>query len=61
MWFWPVNEMTELVSSMPTPQLGANLRECEDQNWFKSQAVPMFRFDLCKMFSRTPGGMHTSC
>jgi hypothetical protein len=22
MWFWPVDEMTELVSSMPAPQFG---------------------------------------
>jgi hypothetical protein len=22
MWFWPVNEMIELVSGMPAPQLG---------------------------------------
>jgi hypothetical protein len=22
MWFWPVNEMTELVSGMPAPQFG---------------------------------------
>jgi hypothetical protein len=33
---------------------GANLRECEDQSWFKIQAVPVFRFDLCKMYSYTP-------
>jgi hypothetical protein len=23
MWFWPVNEMTELVSGMPAPAFGA--------------------------------------
>jgi hypothetical protein len=22
MWFWPVNEMTEIVSGMPAPQFG---------------------------------------
>jgi hypothetical protein len=45
MWFWPVNEMTEPVSDMPTPQLGTNLRECEDQSWFKVQDVHVTRFD----------------
>jgi hypothetical protein len=45
MWFLPVNEMIELVSGMPAPQLGTNLRECEDQSWFKVQAVPVFLFD----------------
>jgi hypothetical protein len=34
---------------------GTNLRECEDQSWFKVQAVPVFRFDWRKMSSRTPG------
>jgi hypothetical protein len=33
---------------------GANLRVCEDQRFFKVQADPVFRFDLCKMFSHTP-------
>jgi hypothetical protein len=33
---------------------GTNLRECEDQSWFKVQAVPVFRFDWYKMFSHTP-------
>jgi hypothetical protein len=28
---------------------GTNLRECEDQSWFKVQAVPVFRFDGCMM------------
>jgi hypothetical protein len=51
--------MTELVSGMPASQLGANLRECEDQSLFKVQAVPVFRFDLFKKFSRTPGGRVT--
>jgi hypothetical protein len=35
---------------MPTPQFGANLRECEDQSWFNVQAVPVIRFDWCKTF-----------
>jgi hypothetical protein len=25
---------------------GTNLRECEDQSWFKVQAVPVFRFHV---------------
>jgi hypothetical protein len=41
MWFWPVNEMTELVSGIPTPEFGSNLRECEDKSRFKVQAVPV--------------------
>jgi hypothetical protein len=28
--------------------------ECKDQSWFKVQAVPVFRFGWCKMFSSTP-------
>jgi hypothetical protein len=54
MWFWYLNEMTALVSGMPAPQFGTNLRECEDQSWFKARAVPVFRFDWRKMSSRTP-------
>jgi hypothetical protein len=38
---------------------GTNLRECEDQSWFKVQAVPVFRFDWCKIFSLTPRGSYT--
>jgi hypothetical protein len=37
--------MTELVSGMSAPQFEKNLRECEDQGWFKVQAVHVFRFD----------------
>jgi hypothetical protein len=44
MWFWPVNELTELVSGMPAASF-TNLRECEDQSWFKVQAVTVFHFD----------------
>jgi hypothetical protein len=33
---------------------GTNLPECEDHSWFKVQAVPVFRFNCCKMFSRAP-------
>jgi hypothetical protein len=33
--FWPDNEMIELVCGMPAPQLGSNLRECEDQSWIR--------------------------
>jgi hypothetical protein len=50
------NKMNELVSGVPAAQFETNLRECEDQNWLKVQAVPVFRFELCKMISRTPGG-----
>jgi hypothetical protein len=32
---------------------GKKLCECQSQIWFKIQAVPVFRFDLCKMFSST--------
>jgi hypothetical protein len=34
--------------------LATNLRECQDQSWFKVQAVPVLRFDLCEKFSSTP-------
>jgi hypothetical protein len=36
--------MIELVSRMRL-NLGKNFRECEDQSWFKIEAVPVFRFD----------------
>jgi hypothetical protein len=53
MWFGPVNEMIELVSGMQHHNSGMNHREYEDQSWFKVQVVPVFRFDRCKMSSRT--------
>jgi hypothetical protein len=28
---------------------GTNLRQCEDQSWFKIQEVPVVRLDSCKM------------
>jgi hypothetical protein len=43
--FWPVNEMTELVSGMPVPQFG------DESSWVL--AVPVFRFYLCKTYSLT--------
>jgi hypothetical protein len=55
MWLWPVNEMIEFVSGMPAPQFGDEFCECEDQSWFKVQAVPVFHLYWCKMFPRTPG------
>jgi hypothetical protein len=45
--------MIELASSMPAPQFGDESSESEDQSKF--EAVPMFRCDSCKMFSRTTG------
>jgi hypothetical protein len=58
--------MTEPVSGCQRLNSGTNLRECEDQSRFKVQAVPVFRFDRCKMSSRAlyitsraPGGMRT--
>jgi hypothetical protein len=33
MWFRSATVMTELISGMSAPQLGTNLRECEDQSW----------------------------
>jgi hypothetical protein len=45
------NERTELVSGLLAPP---NPRECEDHSWIKVQAVPVFRFDSCKMSARTP-------
>jgi hypothetical protein len=40
MWFWPVNEMITLVSSIPHLNSGTNLRECEDQSWFSRGLNP---------------------
>jgi hypothetical protein len=59
MWFWLINETIDFISGMPAPQFG------DEYSWvrgsqlvqgsrFKVQAVSVFRFDLCKMFSRTP-------
>jgi hypothetical protein len=45
MWFCPVIEMVELVSGKPASSFEDKSRECEDQSWFKVQAVPVFRFD----------------
>jgi hypothetical protein len=59
MWFWPDNKMIELVSGCQYLNLGINLREGEDQSLFTVQAVPLFRYDWCKMSSRTRGGSHT--
>jgi hypothetical protein len=41
MWLWPANEKTELVLGMQAPQFEEGLYACEDQSWFKVQAVPM--------------------
>jgi hypothetical protein len=41
--FWLDNEMVEFASGMWASQsIRGNLRECEDQSWFKVQAVPCF-------------------
>jgi hypothetical protein len=55
MRFWPVNEI--LFLTFQRLNSGMNLPTCEDQSWFKVQAV--FRLDWCKMFSRIPGGTRT--
>jgi hypothetical protein len=52
MWFRP-NVMAGLTCTMSGPQFGDESSECEAQSWFKVQAVPVFHFDWCKMFSRT--------
>jgi hypothetical protein len=33
---------------------GTNLRECEEQSWFKVQAVPVVRFEWYKIFCLRP-------
>jgi hypothetical protein len=38
MWFWPVNDIIELVFGVPAPQFDDE-SSCEDQSWFKVQAV----------------------
>jgi hypothetical protein len=59
--------MYEIVSGMPNLSSATNFRECEDRNWFKVQAVPVIRFDGCKLFrlplkifSRTPRDTSTT-
>jgi hypothetical protein len=48
MWFWHGLLMRWLSLFLACQHLrtGTNLRECEDQSWFKVQAVPVFRLDL---------------
>jgi hypothetical protein len=53
MWFWPVNEMTELVSGMPAPQFGDESSECE-----KIRAGSKFK-RFVKMSSRNSWGTRT--
>jgi hypothetical protein len=55
MWFWAVNEMTELVSRMPAPQFGDESSWVRGSELIQGQAVPVFRYDWCKMSSRAPG------
>jgi hypothetical protein len=55
MWFCPVMRWLSLFLACQHLNSGTNLRECEDQSWFKVQAVPVFRFDWYKVFSRAPG------
>jgi hypothetical protein len=60
MWFWPVNEMTELVSGMPAPQCGdessrtrgSELHQCSSGFYFP------FLIDVT-MFSSIPYDVHT--
>jgi hypothetical protein len=42
---------SDLILACQHLSLGTNLRECKDQRCFKVQAVPINRFDRCKMFS----------
>jgi hypothetical protein len=48
MWVWRANDMMFLSSQHFNSE--TNLHECEDQSWFKVQAIPVFCFDWCKMF-----------
>jgi hypothetical protein len=48
--------MTEPVSACQHLSSGTNLRECEDQSWFKVQAVPCFVLIDVRCF-RVPSGV----
>jgi hypothetical protein len=50
MLLWTLNKITEFVCGKPAPRFGEELRECEDQSWFKVEAVPVFHFHWCKSF-----------
>jgi hypothetical protein len=52
MWSYPVNEWLSLFLACQHLSSGKNLRECENQSWFKVQVVPVFRFDWYTKFSR---------
>jgi hypothetical protein len=60
MYFWPVNEMIELVSGMPAPQFRDESPWALDQSWFNVQTIIVLRFFSCKMFSFTPPGVSLS-
>jgi hypothetical protein len=53
MWFRPVNEMSELVSVIPAPQIG------EEFSWvWRSELIQKFKL-FRKKSLRTPGGTST--
>jgi hypothetical protein len=51
LWQWPVNEMIESISGMPVLQYGDESSRVLGPELV--QDVPVFRFDWCKVFSRT--------
>jgi hypothetical protein len=56
MWFWPVNEMTELVSGMPAPQLGHESSGVRGSELLQGSSGSVRCFHvLHKIYSRTPG------
>jgi hypothetical protein len=51
--FWPVTRWLSFFLAWHLNS-GTTLSECNDQSWFKVQAVLVFNFHWCKIFSRTP-------
>jgi hypothetical protein len=50
--------MAEPASGMPAPQNETNLRECEDQSWFKVQAFIFFFLLMQDVFGWSRGYSH---
>jgi hypothetical protein len=60
MWFWPVNEMIELVSGTPVAQFGAESSWVRAWELVQSSTAPVFRFYWCVTSLRIPGWNHCS-
>jgi hypothetical protein len=56
MWFWPIKEMTELVSSMPAPQFGGEFFSARMRAGSKFKRFLHFVFNDVRCF-QVPSGV----